>query len=50
MQPLDSMLLFERGDSSTGRPITHEVLSLIHEEKGLGSYPWTLYTSLATIT
>lgn len=47
-QPLDSMLVFERGDNSTGRPITHQVLSLIHEEKGKGSYPWTLYTSLAT--
>ena len=47
-QPLDSMIVFERGDDSNGRAMTHEVLSLIHEEKGPNSYPWTLYTSLAT--
>jgi hypothetical protein len=47
-QPLDTMLLFERGDDNNGKAITHEVLSLIHEEKGKSSYPWTLYTSLAT--
>lgn len=47
-QPLDTMLLFERGDDNNGRPMTHEVLSLIHEEKGKNSYPWTLYTSLDT--
>jgi hypothetical protein len=47
-QPLDTMLLFERGDDSAGRPMTHEVLSLIHEEKGLNSYPWTIYASLDT--
>jgi hypothetical protein len=27
---------------------THEVLSLIHEERGKRSFPWTLYTSLAS--
>ena len=48
VQPLDTMLLFERGDESTGRPMTHEVLSLIHEEKGKNSYPWTIYASLDT--
>jgi hypothetical protein len=47
-QPLDTMLLFERGDDNNGRAITHEVLSLIHQEKGKHSYPWTLYTSLET--
>jgi len=48
VQPLDTMVLFERGDDSTGRPMTHEVLSLIHEEKGENSYPWTIYASLET--
>ncbi|HVM50625.1 MAG TPA: hypothetical protein VMU04_21540 [Candidatus Acidoferrum sp.] len=47
-QPLDTMLLFERGDENNGPPITHEVLSLIHQEKGRQSYPWTLYASLET--
>jgi hypothetical protein len=48
VQPLDTMLLFERGDDNNGRAITHEVLSLIHQEKGKHSYPWTLYASLET--
>jgi hypothetical protein len=48
VQPLDTMLLFERGDENNGRAITHEVLSLIHVEKGKNSYPWTLYSSLET--
>jgi hypothetical protein len=47
-QPLDTMLLFERGDDSNGRAMTHEVLSLVHQERGKNSYPWTLYTSLET--
>jgi hypothetical protein len=47
-QPLDTMLLFERGDENNGKAITHEVLSLVHQEKGKNSYPWTLYTSLET--
>ena len=47
-QPLDTMLLFERGDENNGRAMTHEVLSLIHEEKGKNSYPWTFYASLDT--
>jgi hypothetical protein len=47
-QPLDTMLLFERGDENNGRAMTHEVLSLIHQEKGKNSYPWTLYASLET--
>jgi len=47
-QPLDTMLLFERGDDNHGPAITHEVLSLIHQEKGSHSYPWTLYASLET--
>lgn len=46
--PLDTMVLFERGDHSTGRAMTHEVLSLVHEEKGPRSYPWTLFASLTT--
>jgi hypothetical protein len=46
-QPLDTMLLFERGDD-TDTPGTREVLSLIHQEKAKQSYPWTLYTSLET--
>jgi len=45
---LDTMLLFERGDDNNGRAMTHEVLSLIHEEKGRNSYPWTMYASLET--
>jgi hypothetical protein len=48
VQPLDTMLLFERGDDNNGKAVTHEVLSLIHEEKGKNSYPWTLYASLDT--
>jgi len=28
--------------------MTHEVLSLIHEEKGKNSYPWTIYAGLDT--
>lgn len=49
VQPLDTLVLFELGDDNNGpRPITHEVLSLIHEERGKRSYPWTLYTSLDT--
>jgi hypothetical protein len=47
-QPLNTMLLFERGDDNNGPAITHEVLSLIHQEKGKHSYPWTLYASLET--
>ena len=50
-QPLDTMLLFERGDENNdpARAMTHQVLSLIHEEKGKHSYPWTMYASLATL-
>jgi len=48
VQPLDTMLLFERGDDNNGRAMTHEVLSLIHQEKGKHSYPWTVYASLET--
>src|ERR1019366_8969123 len=47
-QPLDTMLLFERGDDNNVPAITHEVLSLIHQEKGKRSYPWTMYASLET--
>ena len=47
-QPLDTMLCFERGDDNNGRAMTHEVLSLVHVEKGKNSYPWTLYSSLET--
>jgi hypothetical protein len=48
VQPLDTMVLFERGDDNNGREMTHEVLSLIHQEKGRNSFPWTLYASLET--
>lgn len=48
VQPLDTLLLFERGDDNNGRAMTHEVLSLIHQEKGKHSYPWTMYASLET--
>lgn len=48
VQPLDTMLLFERGDDNNGRAMTHEVLSLIHQEKGKKSFPWTMYASLET--
>ena len=48
VQPLDSMLVFERGDNNNGPAGTHEVLSLIHQEKGKVSFPWTLYASLET--
>ena len=48
VQPLDTMLLFERGDDNNDRAMTHEVLSLIHQEKGKHSYPWTVYASLET--
>jgi hypothetical protein len=47
-QPLDTMVLFERGDDNNDRAMTHEVLSLIHQEKGRNSYPWTIYASLET--
>lgn len=47
-QPLDTMVLFERGDENNKQTGTHEVLSLVHEERGKRSYPWTLYTSLDT--
>jgi hypothetical protein len=47
-QPLDTMVLFERGDNNNDKAMTHQVLSLIHQEKGKKSYPWTLYASLET--
>src|SRR5207237_1156010 len=31
-----------------GQLMTHEVLSLVHQERGKVSHPWTLYTSLET--
>ncbi len=43
VEPLDTVILFERADDNHGRAETHEVLSLIHEERGPNSYPWTLY-------
>lgn len=49
VQPLDTMVLFERGDDNNApNPGTHEVLSLIHQEKGKRSFPWTIYASLET--
>ena len=48
VEPLDTMVLWERSDNNTERPMTHEVLSLIHEEKGNRSFPWTIYSHLTT--
>jgi len=48
VEPLDTMMLFERSDNNTERAMTHEILSLIHEEKGNKSYPWTIYSHLTT--
>lgn len=48
LEPLDTMLRFERSDENNGRAMTHEVLSLVHEEKGRNSYPWTVYAHLDT--
>ncbi|MHB1001738.1 MAG: hypothetical protein ACYC27_21065 [Armatimonadota bacterium] len=48
MEPLDTMIRFERSDNNNDRAMTHEVLSLIHEEKGKNSYPWTIYSHLTT--
>ena len=45
--PLDTSILFARQlDSSDG--ITHEVLSLIQQEDGDNSFPWTVYAQLRT--
>lgn len=48
MEPLDTMIRFERSDENNDRAMTHEILSLIHEEKGKNSYPWTIYSHLTT--
>ena len=48
IEPLDTMIRFERSDDNNGRAMTHEILSLMHEEKGKNSYPWTIYAGLAT--
>lgn len=48
IEPLDTMIRFERSDNNTGRAMTHQVLSLMHEEKGRNSYPWTIYSHLTT--
>lgn len=48
VEPLDTMILWERSDNNTGRAMTHEILSLIHEEKGNKSFPWTIYAGLTT--
>ncbi len=48
VEPLDTMIHFRRSDNSEGRAITHEILSLTHEEKGSSSYPWTIYAHLDT--
>ena len=45
--PLDSPITFARGDTHDG-PQTHQVLSLIQDEKGPNSFPWTLYAQLRT--
>lgn len=47
--PLDTMVLLERGDNHTTLPNgTHEVLSLVQEERGPLAFPWTLFASLVT--
>lgn len=48
IEPLDTMIVFRRSDNNTERAMTHEILSLIHEEKGDKSYPWTIYSGLTT--
>ncbi|MBN1902399.1 hypothetical protein JW926_13825 [Candidatus Sumerlaeota bacterium] len=48
LEPLDTMIRFQRSDNNNGRAMTHEILSLIHEEKGKNSYPWTIYSHLTT--
>lgn len=48
IEPLDTMIRFERSDENNGPPITHQILSLIHEEKGQRSFPWTIYSHLTT--
>jgi len=48
MEPLDTMIRFERVDDNNERAMTHEILSLIHEEKGTKSFPWTIYSHLTT--
>ena len=48
IEPLDTMIRFERSDDNNGRAMTHEILSLMHEEKGDRSYPWTIYAHLDT--
>ena len=48
VEPLDTMILWERSDNNTERAMTHEILSLIHEEKGNKSFPWTIYSHLTT--
>lgn len=48
LEALDTMIRFERSDDNNDRAMTHEVLSLIHEEKGRNSYPWTIYAHLTT--
>ncbi|MDH7480662.1 MAG: hypothetical protein QHH26_01640 [Armatimonadota bacterium] len=48
IEPLDTMVRFERSDNNNKRAMTHEILSLMHEEKGTKSYPWTIYSHLTT--
>lgn len=48
IEPLDTMIRFQRSDDNNDRAMTHEILSLIHEEKGKNSYPWTIYSHLTT--
>ena len=46
--PLDTMVLLERGDNHILPSGTHEVLSLVQEERGTQAFPWTLFASLVT--
>ena len=48
VEPLDTMVHFRRSDDNNGRAMTHEILSLTHEEKGRKSFPWTIYAHLDT--
>ncbi len=45
--PLDSPIVFGRQDESNDGK-THEVVSLIQQEDGENSFPWTLYAQLRT--
>jgi hypothetical protein len=45
--PLDSPVVFAR-EGAHEQGMTHEVFSLIQEEKGSNAFPWTVYAQLRT--